>query len=108
MEQQNFNQPVQPLPNATPTLVLGICSIVGCFLYGIIGLACGIVAIAISNKSVKMYQENPSMYSGYQNLKAGRVCAIVGISLSALYLLFIVIFGSMFWSTLMGLNALNQ
>ncbi|MBS1563194.1 MAG: hypothetical protein JST39_02345, partial [Bacteroidetes bacterium] len=39
--QQQFSpNPQMPLPNATPVLVLGIISIVGCFCYGIVGLIC--------------------------------------------------------------------
>ncbi|WP_378175853.1 CCC motif membrane protein [Aquimarina sp. SS2-1] len=80
----------QQLPNATLVLVFGIISIVTCFCYGILGLIFGIVALVISKQSMKLYNENPELYYGYENLKAGRICAIVGISLSALYVLFIV------------------
>ncbi|WP_299219331.1 CCC motif membrane protein [uncultured Aquimarina sp.] len=80
----------QQLPNATLVLIFGIVSIVTCFCYGIIGLIFGIVALVISKQSIKLYNENPELYYGYENLKAGRICAIVGISLSSLYLLFIL------------------
>ena len=67
------------LPNATATLVLGILSIVVCFI-------CGIVALAISNKDVALYKANPELYSesSYNNIKAGRICAIIGLALMAL------------------------
>jgi hypothetical protein len=79
------------LPNSTATLVLGILSIVFCFCYGLIGLVLGIIALAISSGPKKLYLANPAMYDGYQNLKAGRICAIVGVSLSSVFLAYIII-----------------
>ncbi|MCW3127109.1 MAG: hypothetical protein JWO03_2767 [Bacteroidetes bacterium] len=80
------------LPNSTATLVLGILSIVFCFCYGFIGLLLGIIALAISSGPKKLYLESPDLYTGYQNLKAGRICAIVGVSLSSIYLVIILIY----------------
>ncbi len=82
----------QQLPNATLVLVFGIISIVTCFCYGILGLIFGIVALIVSKQSIKLYNENPELYYGYDNLKAGRICAIIGIALSSLYLIFILIY----------------
>jgi M penetrans paralogue family 26 len=85
----NFTAP--PLPNATATLVLGILSIVACFI-------CGIVALVISNRDLTIYRNNPELYSlaSYNNIKAGRICAIVGIILQVvgliLYIAFIMFF----------------
>ncbi len=79
------------LPNATATLVLGILSIVICFI-------CGIIALVISNKDMALYRANPELYSvsSYNNIKAGRICSIIGIILQVLiiigYILFIAFF----------------
>jgi hypothetical protein len=97
MEQNIIDQNIQSggnrqqLPNATATLVLGILSIVFCWCYGIVGTTLGIIALAISSKSVKLYNENPAIYDGYNNLKAGRIMSIIGLILSALFLLYIII-----------------
>ncbi|MBF0693595.1 MAG: DUF4190 domain-containing protein [Flavobacterium sp.] len=80
------------LPNATAVLVLGILSIVTCCCYGIIGLILGIVALILAAKDLKLYQENPELFLNYNNLKIGRILAIIGIVLSALYLLVTVYF----------------
>ena len=74
----NMNSNAIPLPNATATLVLGILSIVVCFI-------CGIVALAISNKDIAMYKANPELYTeaSYSNIKTGRICSIIGLSLLA-------------------------
>ncbi|HEX8514780.1 MAG TPA: CCC motif membrane protein [Bacteroidia bacterium] len=93
---QQFGQPSgqQVLPNSTAVLVLGIISIVGCFCYGIIGVVLGIIALVLASKAGALYQQNPGMYSEatYKNMKAGKICAIVGLSLSALYLVCIIIY----------------
>jgi hypothetical protein len=84
----------QSLPNATAVLVLGIISIVTCFCYGIPGLVCGIIALMLSNKDLKLYNAMPDLYTSdsYKNLKAGRVCAIVGTILSGIYVLIILLY----------------
>ncbi len=80
------NSNAAQLPNATATLVLGILSIVVCFI-------CGIIALAISSKDINMYKNNPELYSAasYNNIKAGRICAIIGIALQALGIIFYII-----------------
>lgn len=82
----------ESLPNATATLVLGILSIVACMCYGLPGFVLGIVALAISGKSVRLYKENPEKWLDYGNLKAGRITAIIGLSLSAVALLIMIIY----------------
>ncbi len=90
MDQQN-NQVQQPLPNGTTVLVLGILSIVICFITGII-------ALVMAKKDMALYNANPGMYTpaSYNNLKIGRICAIIGIVLQAIgilvYILMIVVF----------------
>jgi hypothetical protein len=90
--QQNFLSNQVPLPNATAVLVLGIIAIVGCFCYGIVGLVCGIIAVVLANKDLKLYNADPAHYTpgSLSNLKGGRICAIIGLSLSVLYFLFVI------------------
>ncbi len=97
---QNSTQPPlqyqiqSPLPNATAVLILGILSIVTCFCYGIFGIVLAIIALVLASKDLSKYNINPNQYakSSLSNLKAGKVCAIVGLCLSAVYLIFIVIY----------------
>ncbi len=82
------NNNAMPLPNATATLVLGILSIVVCFI-------CGIIALVISNKDLALYRANPEQYSAasYNNIKAGRVCAIIGLVLQVIgIIIYIAVF----------------
>ena len=66
--------PQRPLPNATAVLVLGILSIVVCFI-------CGIIALSMYAADKRLYQQNPDLYtsSSYELLRAGRICAIIGL-----------------------------
>jgi len=100
INQQNFNKP--DLKNHIAVLVLGIISIVMCWCYGIIGLVLGIISLALASKSEQLYKENPEAYSlsSYNNMKAGRICAIIGTSLSAVYVVFVIIY-LLFIGTLM-------
>ncbi len=83
-----------PLPNSTAVLVLGIISIALCWCYGIVALTCGIIAIVLGNKAMALYKANPSAYtlSSFNNTKGGRICAIIGVCLGSLYLIFVIIY----------------
>lgn len=77
----------QQLPNATLILVFGILSIVGCCCYGIVGLIFGIAALVMAKKATNIYNADPHSYIGYQNVKTGKILAIIGIILSSLVLI---------------------
>lgn len=77
----------QELPNSTLILIFGILSIIGCCCYGIVGLVFGIITMLMAQKATNIYNENPEMYNGYQNVKTGKILAIIGIVLSALVLI---------------------
>jgi len=90
-QQQNnlFSQGQQSLPNATTVLVLGILSIVLCFI-------CGIIAMVLSSGDRKLYEQNPGVYSSssYDLIKAGRICSIISFciwGLGIVFYLFIII-----------------
>jgi len=91
---QTQNVTPQQLPNSTAILVLGIISIALCWCYGIIGITLGIIALVMSGKTLTLYKSNPGAYTigSYNNAKAGKICAIIGLSISALYLIIIVIY----------------
>jgi hypothetical protein len=87
------------LPNSTPVLVLGILAILSCCCYALPGLILGIIGLVLGNKDLALYKSNPGAYteSSYKNSKAGRICSIIALILSALYALlmiaFIIFFG---------------
>ncbi len=99
----------QKLPNSTLILVFGILSIVTCCCYGVIGLILGIVAIVLAKKATQIYTENPEEYSGFQNVKTGKILAIIGIVLSALYLLLMIWMITAFgWETIQDLEFMQE
>lgn len=93
---QNQSSPVSqiPLPNSTGVLVMRIISIALCWCYGVVGITLGIISLVLASKSKKLYKAEPEKYTlgSYKNLNAGYICAIIGLSLSALYLVFIIIY----------------
>jgi hypothetical protein len=100
LQQQLSGSGMRPLPNATAVLVLGIVSIALCWCYGIVGIISGIIALVLAKKDTALYNASPDFYTqgSYNNLKAGKICAIIGLILSALiliYMIFIlVVFGT--------------
>lgn len=88
----------QPLPNATAVLVLGILSIVTCCCYGVFGSVLALIALILANRDRKLYAQNFSFYteSSYKNLNAGRVCAIIGLILSVLIIIYFAVVISIF------------
>jgi hypothetical protein len=91
MEYQNqqqsnlFSQGQQSLPNSTTVLVLGILSIVLCFI-------CGIIAMVIASGDRKLYEQNPGIYStsSYDLIKAGRICSIISFCIWGLGIVFYI------------------
>ena len=84
------NQTQEQLQNSTLILILGILSIVTCCCYGVIGLILGIVTLVLAKKATAIYAQNPDLYTGFQNVKIGRILAIIGLVLSVLYMIFTI------------------
>lgn len=80
----------QQLPNSTLILIFGILSIVTCCCYGIIGLPLGIIAWVMSQKALALYAAEPELYTGVQNVKTGKILAIIGVVLNAIYIIYVI------------------
>lgn len=79
------------LSTATAALICGILSIGGGLCYGIGGLVMGIVTLGVSSKDNQLLKADPEKYSDAGNLRAGRICAKIGISLFVIWLLIVII-----------------
>lgn len=98
------NDYIQPsrinLPNSTTVLVLGILSIVfSCWYFSVAGIVLGILALVLARKDLLLYYSNKSLYSlsSYNNLKAGRICAIIGLAVAIIFfIIFILILAGIF------------
>ena len=89
-----YNPSRKDLPNSTAVLVLGILSIVlSCWYFSIIGVVLSIIALVLSSKDLTRYYSNPDQFtiSSYNNLKAGRVCAIIGLTVAIIFFIFMVL-----------------
>lgn len=100
----NFSNGNQNIPNSVAILVLGILSICFCWCYGILSIIMGIIALVLSGTAEKEYKLNMHKYSlaSYKNMKAGRICAIIGLCLSALYIILLVVYFVVFGAMLFG------
>lgn len=99
----------QQIPNGTLVLVMGILSIIGCCCYGLPGLIFGIVAIILAGKATKVYMEAPESYSGYGNVKAGKIMGIIGVILSVLMVAYLIWLVTYFgWETLQDQELMQE
>ena len=108
-QQQQFQQQVA-LPNASAVLILGIISIIACCCYGG-GLILGVIALVLASKDMNRYAMNPSMYTigSYNNVKNGRICAIIAVVFSVLYIILMVVMIATFgWATLQNPDAMRE
>ena len=78
-----YNQNYEPY--STASMICGICSIVTCFCYGIVGLILGIFGVVLHIKSRKY---NDGMPNG--KALAGLICGIIGIVLSILMICYLI------------------
>lgn len=99
----------QTLPNSTLVLIMGILSIVACCCYGLPGLICGIVAVVVGQKAINTYKMAPEDYTGYENVKAGKIMGIIGIILSILAIIFILwLIATFGWETLQDPDLMRE
>lgn len=78
------------IPNSGGILTMGILSIV---FAGGIGIVLGIIALSLSGGALTKYRENPSRYteSSFKNVKAGKICSIIGMSLAVLAIIVVIV-----------------
>ena len=76
------------LPNSNTIMVLGILSLVFCWwhILSIIGIVMSIVTLSLAKKELSLFYMQPNNFtlSSLNNVKAGRVCAIIGLIISIL------------------------
>ncbi|MFN4763614.1 CCC motif membrane protein [Gillisia sp. Q332] len=97
----------QQLPNSTLILIFGILSIIGCCCYGLVGLIFGVITLVLAKKASDTYAENPEMYNGYQNVKSGKILAIIGVSLSVIYIVILIV-GLIMYGGIEGIQELQK
>jgi hypothetical protein len=96
-------------PNSVPVLVLGILSIVFCWCYGVLSIILAVITLVMAAEGEKQYRLNPQLYSisSYNNLKAGKTCAVIGLCLSAISVLFLIIYLVIFGTLAINFSNFN-
>lgn len=93
--ESEYNKLIQQnLPNSTTVLVLGILSIVfSCWYFSIVGVVLSILALILANRDLSLYYSNKSQYtlSSFNNVKAGRICAIIGLAVAIIFFIFFIL-----------------
>jgi hypothetical protein len=92
----NYNQNYMQIssPNSGVILTLGIISVVStCCFVGIVGLIFSIISLVLVPGAKKAYYAEPELYtkSSFENIKAGQICAIIGLVLNSIFLMYIII-----------------
>lgn len=91
MKLTNVDDKTTKLPYSTAVLVLGISSVALCCCYGIPGLCTGIIALILYNKDYATYSKNKEKYNNFDSLKTGRFLSMIGIVMSATYIIYLVV-----------------
>jgi len=89
------NKPAEPLDGAGRILTMGIISIV--LFSGIIGIILAVITLNRAKMARELYREYPYSYteSSYKKVNAGRICAIVSLSLLVGLILILMVVSSM-------------
>lgn len=83
----------QSLPGASNALTMGILSVVGTLLCcGPFGIIFSIIGLNSAKKAELLYNENPGMYSGYENVKTGRILSYIGLGLALVGLVLLILY----------------
>ncbi len=88
-------KPKEDLSGAGGILAMGIISIPFCM--GLIGLILAIITLTKSKQMISLYNDYPNQYteSSLKKVKAGKVCAIVSLSLLGLGIFLILMISSL-------------
>jgi hypothetical protein len=83
----------EDIPHSKTVLILGILSIPTCFCFGITGVIIAFITFHFHKKAILSYTLNSEKYgkTSYNNLKTGKICATVGLTLGLMYLLFVAL-----------------
>jgi hypothetical protein len=81
------------LPGASTAMTMGIISIVGAFVCcGPFAIIFSIIGLVNAKKAERLYQENPGVYTGYDNVKTGRILSYIGMAISLIFLLLAILY----------------
>ncbi|MCA6363436.1 MAG: hypothetical protein IM638_10390 [Bacteroidetes bacterium] len=94
-------QPLPHLPSSRLLVVLGVASIV---FAGLVGAAISAAVFIQSGRSLREYEKRPSRWSkiSVKRIRTARTLAVVGACISAVVLLFGLVYVIVEWDSLQG------
>jgi hypothetical protein len=97
-QQGNYSAQKPAVPNATAGLVLGIIGLffsIICVYWvaAFLGLVMSIIALVISSRAVKTFNETPGLFSSASlgNAKAGKILGLIGLIVAILWFIFLAL-----------------
>lgn len=97
---------MRELPGAQNTLVLGILSIVLTLCCcGPFGIVFSILGLVSAQKAQRLYDLDSEAYTGYENVKTGRILSYIGLGLSLVYLILTILYFGAIVAFILASNA---
>jgi hypothetical protein len=95
----------QPLPGASNALTFGILSIVLTILCcGPFGAIFSFIGLSSAKKAERLYELDSASYSGYENVKTGRILCYIGLGIAGILLILSIVYfgvlGAIFYSAI--------
>lgn len=83
----------QQLPGAGTALTMGIISVVTSFFCcGPFAAIFSIIGLSSAKSAERLYRQQPDAYSGYENVKTGRILSYIGLAISIIMLVLTIIY----------------
>jgi len=81
------------LPGASTALTMGILSIVlSLFCCGPFGAIFSIIGLSNAKSAENLHRQQPGEFTGYENVKTGRVLSYIGIAIAIIQVILSIIF----------------
>ena len=90
------------LPNSNAVLIIGILSILSCFLIGFPGVILGFIGMKLYKRPHGLYKIAPELYrkESCKDLRVGYIMSVIGFAMSLLFVLFLLFYVFVFGSLL--------
>lgn len=83
----------QPLPGASTAMTMGIISLVGSLICcGPFAAIFSIIGLTNASKAEGLYRQAPEQYTGYENVKTGRILSYIGLGISIVMLILTILY----------------
>ena len=83
----------RPLPGASTALTMGILALIGSLTCcGPFAAIFSIIGLVQAKEAEKVYQEEPADYTGYENVRTGRILSYIGLAISIILLLLTILY----------------